>query len=180
MRGGYRGEDAEILHARWQRDLFGIPEHEYQAWRAQRQNAKRRDIPFEFSLMAWWSWWRRELAKIGPGARRGLRLGHYMMCRRGDIGSYSEENVYCGTGSDNQNDIRPEVKLSRSERMILRHATIGPPLKGRKGAKHPASKPVITPLGTFESGQQAADAHGISRAAVSAAVRDRRSGWHRP
>lgn len=172
--------DPVVLHARWQMEQFGIPEREYQAWRAQMHSAKRRSIPFEFSLLAWSSWWRRELAKIGPGAKRGRRLSQYMMCRKGDIGPYSEANVYCGTGRDNQQDVRPEVKLSRSERLSLRHATVGAPLKGRTGARHPRSKPVITPLGTFESGQQAAEAHGITRQAVSIFIATGRKGWGRP
>ena len=180
MRGEYHGDDPLIVHARWQMEAFGIPRSMYQAWRAQRHNAKRRSIPFEFSLLAWWSWWRRELTKLGPGARRGVRRGEYMMCRHGDVGPYSEANVYCGTASDNQQDVQPAVRLDRSARMSLRHATNGPPLKGRTGARHPASRPVVTPLGTFESGQQAAEAHGITRQAVSIFIRTGRKGWGRP
>ena len=175
---GYNGDDPQILHARWQCDALGIPEREYQAWRTQQHNAKRRGIPFDFTLYAWWMWWRRELAKIGPHATRGLKRGEYMMCRHGDVGPYAEWNVFCGTAKDNQQDVAPEQKIGRRERMIQWHSTHESWLKGRFGAAHPSSKPVVTPLGTFPSAADAGRAHGITRQAVSIAIRDGRKGWH--
>jgi hypothetical protein len=50
-------------------------------------------------------------------------------------------------------------------------------LKGVCGADHPASRPVITPLGRFASVTLAAQAHGISPSAVSERATRGRDGW---
>ena len=49
--------------------------------------------------------------------------------------------------------------------------------RGVRGADHPASRPVITPLGRFASVTLAAQAHGISPSAVSGKATKGRNGW---
>ena len=52
-------------------------------------------------------------------------------------------------------------------------------LKGRRGKEHPKSHAVVTPLGRFGSMALAAEAHGMSRQAVHAAIKNGRPGWTR-
>lgn len=66
------------------------------AWHSQRRSAMRRKIPWEISLWDWWMVWKTS----GKWEQRGRGRG-YMMCRNGDQGSYSLDNVYIATGSHN-------------------------------------------------------------------------------
>lgn len=66
------------------------------AWQAQRQNARARNIAWQISLWDWWMVWKCS----GKWAERGRGTG-YMMCRFGDEGPYSLDNVYIATGAHN-------------------------------------------------------------------------------
>lgn len=66
------------------------------AWQAQRQKARIRCIPWEISLWDWWMVWKCS----GKWDERGRGTG-YMMCRFGDEGPYSLDNIYIATGSHN-------------------------------------------------------------------------------
>lgn len=67
----------------------------------QRRNAKCRNIGFHFTFEEWYNWW----LSTGKLHLRGNTTDKpYMMCRIGDIGDYSIDNVYCGTHSDNVKD----------------------------------------------------------------------------
>jgi hypothetical protein len=171
--------DPAVADAKRQHETFGVPRHVYQAWRAQWHSAKRRGIAFDFTLLQWAGWWKVELAAIGPHAKRGLRRGEYMMCRIGDAGAYAPGNVYCGTAKSNAADLKARDPEALSRRMREWHASHVSHLKGKTGAKHPRSRPVLTPLGRFESLQQAGEAHGIARGLVHFRVaRSRRHpGW---
>jgi hypothetical protein len=67
---------------------------------AQRAQARKREIPFEFDFMSWVVWW------VGTGHfhERGVLNTNYQMCRKGDQGTYSWDNVYCATGEQNKAD----------------------------------------------------------------------------
>lgn len=62
----------------------------------QRQNAKRRGIGWNISLVDWWAIWDQS----GKWSQRGRGQG-YMMCRFGDQGPYEFGNVYIATGVHN-------------------------------------------------------------------------------
>jgi hypothetical protein len=168
-----------LAHAKWQQTAFGLPEYTYQAWHSQYNSAKRRGIAFNFTLFAWHSWWQRELAKIGPHAKRGLRKGEYMMCRIADQGAYEDGNVYAGTAKQNQQDIENDIDRSIQRRLRMKawHATHDCWLDGRRGDAHPKSRAVNTPKGRFGSLALAGEAFGITRQAVLAKVRKKVAGW---
>lgn len=56
----------------------------------QRQNADDRGISWELSLWDWWTIWQ----KSGKWSRRGRARGQFVMCRKGDTGPYSKDNVF--------------------------------------------------------------------------------------
>lgn len=66
------------------------------AWHSQRRSAMMRGIPWQISLWDWWMVWKIS----GKWGHRGRGRG-YMMCRIGDQGAYSLDNVYIATGSHN-------------------------------------------------------------------------------
>lgn len=66
------------------------------AWHSQRRTAMTRKIPWEISLWDWWMVWQAS----GKWEQRGRGRG-YMMCRKGDQGPYSLDNVYIATGAHN-------------------------------------------------------------------------------
>jgi hypothetical protein len=67
-------------------------------------SAKRRGIPFEFTLDEWVSWWEDNLGH-GWQSLRGCKMGQYVMARKGDKGSYSLENVKCILTERNHNEV---------------------------------------------------------------------------
>jgi hypothetical protein len=83
-----------------------------EAYRFQRNAARRRGIPWEFTLASWWAWWSAE----DRWRRRGCRAGDLVMARRGDRGPYSPGNVYCCTHSQNGRD------MDRSKQRAAGHA----------------------------------------------------------
>jgi DNA-binding XRE family transcriptional regulator len=69
------------------------------AYSAQKRNAKKRGIAWEFNLWQWWSVWQQS----GKWEQRGRGQG-YMMCRSGDVGPYAVDNVFIATGCENSSD----------------------------------------------------------------------------
>lgn len=172
---------SDIASARREMALFGIPSYVYQAWRAQFHSARKRGIPFTFRLATWHLWWRLELGKRGPGAKRGLRKGQFMMCRIGDQGAYEPGNVYCGTAADNQRDV-----IARDPGAKKRHMTaVWAARKARgvachlaaRGDGHPRSRAVVTPNGRYGSAALAAEVTGITRQAAAGRARAGALGW---
>jgi len=139
----------------------------YGAFSTQRKNAQARNIAFNFTYDTWLAWWEQALSTLGPDAKRGLRLGEYMMCRFKDQGVYEPGNVYAGTCAQNQHDIAPDKRPS-SENMKARWAAYKAAggacwLEDKRGDAHPKSKAVITPAGRFGSIALAAEAYNITR-----------------
>ena len=168
----------EAARDRWHREQFGVPDRDWKAFQAQRYSARRRGIPFLFSLLAWSSWWKVQLRAIGPDATRGRKRDQYVMARLGDRGAYEVGNVYCATSAQNIRDIPEDVRVVMTERCTASRARNGHPrgvhLKVR-GDSHPRSKAVVTPLGRFGSIALASEAHGFSRQAGHYAVK--RGAW---
>jgi hypothetical protein len=67
------------------------------AFAAQRSNAARRFISWELTLWEWWTIWQ----KSGKWSRRGRGRGRFVMCRKGDIGPYSADNVFIALNCEN-------------------------------------------------------------------------------
>jgi len=56
----------------------------------QKSHAQQRGIPWEFTFESWWDVWE----KSGKWEQRGRESAEaYVMCRKGDTGPYSPENV---------------------------------------------------------------------------------------
>lgn len=66
------------------------------AYRAQKANAARRSIGWALTLWQWWTIWQES----GRWEERGRGHG-YMMCRKGDSGPYSADNVFIAPGHHN-------------------------------------------------------------------------------
>lgn len=150
--------------ARREQAIYGIPEYVFDAWNAQRYSADRRGIPFKFGLFAWDQWWKRELIKLGPDAKRGRRKGQYLMARFADQGAYEHTNVYAATAAQNLADIPEDVRAMARAKSIETPRKNGNSLGKhlRIGNQHPMGKPVMTPLGRFMSIRLASEAHGFS------------------
>lgn len=72
-------------------------------YHAHRRHSKSRGIPFELTFEEWWELWEPYWDL------RGKSNSSYVMCRVGDSGPYSKENVYIHTGLHNR---ETAVKLS--------------------------------------------------------------------
>jgi|HubBroStandDraft_5_1064220.scaffolds.fasta_scaffold48799_6 hypothetical protein len=157
----------DLITAERQRAIYGISSYVYRQWKAHRDSAKRREVPFRFSLLAWHCWWNAELIVLGPDAKRGRRRGEYVMARYGDRGAYEPGNVYAATPGQNNADKRADVVELATSMATATRARNGVPrgynLKIR-GDGHPKAKAVMTDAGRFGSIALAAEAHVITRA----------------
>lgn len=70
------------------------------AFSEQKRNAKARGIEWHLTLWQWWMIWQDS----GHWEDRGRTLGKYGMCRYGDKGPYSVDNVYIATCTQNIQD----------------------------------------------------------------------------
>jgi hypothetical protein len=79
------------------------------AFRQQKANAKQRGIGWELSLWQWWTIWQ----KSGKWDRRGRHLGSaaFVMCRKGDVGPYSVENVHIAPSFANVSEANRKAEL---------------------------------------------------------------------
>jgi len=125
-----------------------LPFPAWEAYRAQKDSAKRRGIPFLFTPEEWWDWWQVD----NRWERRGMGADALVMARKGDQGPYSADNVDCLTHAQNLQAIP----------------------KGRRGLKGSA---VVTPEGRFESVQAAADSLGYATPTIYEWIRIGRDGW---
>lgn len=160
-------------------DRYAIPAYVKRQYLAQKHSSAQRGIVFDFTLLRWHLWWKAELAKIGPDAKRGRRRGEYVMARIGDQGAYEVGNVYCATAEQNIAD----QDRNRQRHSLLatwqRRKAAGERcwLEGKRGELHPKARAVVTPLGRFGSAALAAEAHGMTRQAASRKAREGRGGW---
>jgi hypothetical protein len=165
MRDSQSGQwvsDAIVRQAQFDAERYSIPKYVYQSWRMKYHDAKARGIEFTFTLMQWRLWWMFELRMKGHDAKRGRGIGKYMMCRIGDVGPYTPDNVYCGTAKENAADTKRHYDHAAAAR--LWHATHDSHLKGKRGDAHPKSRAVLTPR-RYGSIALASEAHGITRQA---------------
>lgn len=80
----------------------------------QKNNARKRGIPFLFSFSDWTDWWEKEL---GPDwlKLRGTKKGQFCMARYGDCGPYERTNVYCTLHSQNCSDMKETGRIACGE-----------------------------------------------------------------
>ena len=108
--------DPDLQTARYQLEAFGIPDYVVKTWLAHRQSAASRGIPFLFTLLQWHLWWKAELLRLGPEAKRGRRRGEYVMARIGDRGSYEQGNVRALTPAQNAAEVPSDVRAMAADK----------------------------------------------------------------
>lgn len=127
------------------------------AYRQQRNNALQRGIGWEFNVWQWWMLWQES----GHWEKRGRGTG-YVMCRKGDTGPYSPDNVFIATARENSSKSRH--KKSSLPMGVFQTKS------GKFGARRLASGKVVR-LGTFDTPELAYFAYlaSIHRSASVAA-----------
>lgn len=132
------------------------------AYREQRNNAKRRGIAFEFSLESWLEWWGDDLQ------HRGRRSGQLVMARIGDVGAYEVGNVHKVTQTGNILESRQMTVEGRHE--VGRRSREAHAARKASGGKHhwesQNTRRVRTALGLFDSVAAAAEAHRVARQTI--------------
>ena len=147
---------------------YGISDRDYHAWKAQYESAKRRKIPFHFSVLGWRIWWRIALAEKGPAAQRNRGRGQYVMARKRDRGAYESGNVFV-TPADRHPDDKTATTVKITTTRILNVCPRGIHLRVR-GDGHPKSIAVMTPAGRFGSIALASEHYGVTRQAGAFAL----------
>jgi hypothetical protein len=77
----------------------------------QKNSARQRGIEWDLTLWQWWSIWQES----GHWTNRGRGNG-YCMCRKGDQGPYSVDNVYIATSVENIQDYWANVRSGARQR----------------------------------------------------------------
>lgn len=78
---------------------MGRPKKPYcQQYGQQKQNARRRGIPFEFTYDTWIEWWGDDIINRGKGKDK------LVMARNNDCGAYHPDNVIKMLNQDNVRD----------------------------------------------------------------------------
>lgn len=73
-------------------------ERQYFRYCQHRDNTAKRDgIEFNLTFDEWWNIWQQS----GHWEQRGRGSEKYCMCRKGDVGPYSAENVFIATNAEN-------------------------------------------------------------------------------
>lgn len=91
------------------------------AFASQRQNAAKRGIDWDLNLWQWWSIWQQSNRWAERGRGRG-----FQMCRVGDQGPYSIDNVYIASGAVNIQDYWADVKSGARTRAMSPRAAVDP------------------------------------------------------
>lgn len=76
-----------------------LMQSDFRKYRAHKDNAKKRNVPFLLSFEQWMDIWQ----KSGHYNERGNRKGQYCMSRYNDVGPYEINNVFIQLHSDNIN-----------------------------------------------------------------------------
>lgn len=106
----------------------------------QRMTAKFRGVAWELSLWDWWTIWQ----KSGKWSRRGRGRGHFVMCRKDDIGPYSKDNVFIDLACRNISSATRKADLPVGVRIV-----------GTRFEAYTVSKGRRVALGRFDTPQEA-------------------------
>lgn len=90
-------------------------------YHSQKKIAEKRNIDFLLTFDEWYQWWLSNgIDKNGPSQKElGIdRKNTLCMCRYGDIGPYSLDNIYCATASQNAKDMVTNGSMFRQCRKI--------------------------------------------------------------
>jgi hypothetical protein len=159
----------------------------------QKSNAKMRGVEFLFTFEEWKDWW----IATGKWEQRGKLKGQYVMCRYGDIGYYSLDNVFCGTTQENVRDGNLGKEMTISTRNKISAFNKGQPHPWSAGDKNPMHRPevkvkisiavggsnnyraktVICPFGIFGSTTEASKELNVPAETIQWRCRHNKSGW---
>jgi ribosomal protein L37E len=83
-----------------------------QNFNAHKKSAENRGIDFNLTFDEWYNWW------LNNGLDRNISQGKrnkdtLCMCRYGDIGPYSLDNIYCATAGQNSKDMTTRYSIKR-------------------------------------------------------------------
>lgn len=165
-------------------------------YNAQKNNAKRRSIEFCITFEEWLQIWEAS----GKWALRGRGANKYCMCRIGDTGAYSVENVFIGQGKHNVRDGNlgkldsEETKRKKSdaakgkkhpwakgENNVMHRPEVKAKISAATGgAKHYKARGVFTPEGFFPTARLAAEALGMKKPTVEWRARNNKFGFSLP
>lgn len=109
------------------------------AFTQHKSNAAQRGVAFLFTFEQWRDWW----IATGKWDQRGRGRGKFCMRRIGDIGSYSIDNVFCGTNEENVRDGNLGKRLSESTKALMSKAHKGKPHPWSAGANSPMHRPEV-------------------------------------
>jgi hypothetical protein len=116
------------------------------AYAGQRENARRRGIPFLLTREEWWQKWR----DAGKYHLRGRSKGQFCRARFDDCGAYEVGNVSIILGTENAAQIRysKRERLRRSQVMLGNDYKLGkkesPETRRRKSEAHMSVRPNAT------------------------------------
>jgi hypothetical protein len=159
----------------------------------QKSNATRRGVEFLLSFEEWCKIWEDS----GKYEQRGRGKDNYCMCRFGDIGPYSVDNVYIDTNSNNISEGNKDKMMSPETRTKISESTKGkshdyavgdknvmhrPEVKAKMsvaigGSNNYRAKTVVGPHGTFGSTHCASKALNIPAETIQYWCREHRKGW---
>lgn len=165
-------------------------------YNTQKGNAKRRNIEFLITFEDWLDIWESS----GKWHLRGRGANKYCMCRFGDKGVYSVDNVFIGQGKQNVCDgnlgkvlsNETKQKMSESQSGKLKPWVAGknnpmhrPEVKAKfsaatGGANHYKARGVLTPKGFFPTAKLAAEALGIKKPTVEWRAKNNKFGFSLP
>ena len=151
-----------------------IPKEARQKFNVHKADAKRRGVEFLFTLEEWWGWW----SQGGRWEQRGRGRGKLVMARTGDVGPYAPWNVRAATHGENTQETATWKRSGGAKTFHARRRAKGIlPTLAKRGAGHPRSRPVQTPIGNFESGYLAADALKVSSTTIYNRIRRGDAGY---
>ncbi len=101
------------------------------SFKAHRDSADSRGIPFRFTFAEWWAIWEPHWAR--------RHLDKLCMCRNGDVGDYSVGNVHIATRSQNAQEWQANRAVARAD------AKLAEPLAS---APEPEHAPIELPAPT--------------------------------
>lgn len=165
-----------------------MEEHIRQAkikFRYQRARAIQRGIDWELTFEQWFQWW----MDTGHWDQRGKGFGKYVMSRYGDIGPYSLDNIFCQLDVENSREGAKKLKGVKKSEEFCKNLSIKlagrpkPHQEGKLNRFHKDNltddlrekikagaikrrKPVITPMGRFESLTIAAEAYKVDKGTI--------------
>ena len=87
-------EEVKNNNKEYEKNFIKTPKGKYSI---QKRKATRRGIEWELTFEEWFKIWQDS----GKWDFRGCNKNQYVMCRTGDIGSYSKDNVFIDTNSNN-------------------------------------------------------------------------------